>query len=270
MLDIKNIYNTIIYIIMNSFGFIITRHVNSEKTNRYWNHSVKLLRTLYPNIKIVIIDDNSNQEYVKEEFNYKNIEIVQSEFPGSGEILPYYYFIKNKYFENAVILHDSVFFHKRVNFEKLENTTVLPLWYFNNDKENLMNTLRIIRCLKNNYDMQQKLSLNDNVIGLPQIKWYGCFGSQSYINHNFLLQINNKYNITNLVQKIKSRPDRCCLERILGCIFFTENPILFKKKALFGDIMMYQKWCDYTFDKYIDNLKKGTIPNYVVKVWSGR
>ena len=22
---------------MNSYGFIITRHVNSEKTNKYWN-----------------------------------------------------------------------------------------------------------------------------------------------------------------------------------------------------------------------------------------
>ena len=41
---------------MNNFGFIITRHVNSEKTNRYWNHSVKLLRTFYPDKKIVITE----------------------------------------------------------------------------------------------------------------------------------------------------------------------------------------------------------------------
>ena len=39
----------------NLYGFIITRHVNSIKTNNYWNHSVKLLRTFYPLIKIVII-----------------------------------------------------------------------------------------------------------------------------------------------------------------------------------------------------------------------
>ena len=57
---------------MNNFGFIITRHVNSEKTNRYWNHSVKLLRTFYPDKKIVIIDDNSNQNFVKAEFDYSN------------------------------------------------------------------------------------------------------------------------------------------------------------------------------------------------------
>ena len=63
---------------MDSFGFIITRHVNSETTNKYWNHSVKLLRTLYPKRKIVIIDDNSNQNYVKADFNYNNIQIIQS------------------------------------------------------------------------------------------------------------------------------------------------------------------------------------------------
>ena len=103
---------------MNSFGFIITRHVNSESTNRYWNHSVKCLRTLYPLKKIIIIDDNSNYNFVKADFNYKNIEIIQSEFKGRGELLPYYYYLKNKFFENAVILHDSVFFHKRVYFEK--------------------------------------------------------------------------------------------------------------------------------------------------------
>ena len=48
-----------------SYGFIITRYVNSEKTNRYWNQSVKLIRTYYPYRQIVIIDDNSNYDFVK-------------------------------------------------------------------------------------------------------------------------------------------------------------------------------------------------------------
>ena len=161
---------------MNSYGFIITRHINSETTNKYWNQSVKLLRTFYPERKIIIIDDNSNQNFVKADFDYKNIKIITSEFPGSGEILPYYYYLKNKYFENAIILHDSVFFHKRINFEMLNGYRVLPLWYFNCDKENITNTLRITESLNNKHEIQNKLSLNDNVIGLPQSKCYGCFG----------------------------------------------------------------------------------------------
>lgn len=101
------------------YGFIMTRHVNSELTNKYWNQSVKLLRTFYPLRKIVIIDDNSNYEYVKSDCEYKNVEIIQSEFPGRGELLPYYYFLKYKFFQNAIIIHDGVFIHKYVAFEML-------------------------------------------------------------------------------------------------------------------------------------------------------
>jgi hypothetical protein len=253
---------------MNSFGFIITRHVNSETTNKYWNHAVKLLRTYYPYRKIVIIDDNSNQELVKAEHQYKNIEIIQSAFPGRGELLPYYYFIKNKFFDNAVIIHDSVFFHTRFNFDLLKNIDVIPLWFFYSDNENINNTLKISNSLKNRYEIQEKLS-NNGVEMMPKSKWYGCFGVQSYINHDFLLRIENKYGITNMIDRVECRADRCCLERIMGCIFFTENTKILKKKSLFGNIMKYQTW-GYNFDQYEANLKKGTIPRHVVKVWTGR
>ena len=166
---------------MTSFGFIITRHVNSKNTNKYWNHTVKILRTLYPNTKIIIIDDNSNKAFVKAHFNYKNVEIIKSEFPGRGELLPYYYYIKNKFFENAIILHDSVFFHKRINFNALNGTKVLPLWHFNSDKENIINSQRITKTLINPYILDEKLK-NDIKIGMPEETWYGCFGVQSYIN----------------------------------------------------------------------------------------
>lgn len=256
---------------MNTFGFIITRHVNSEKTNRYWNHSVKLLRTFYPETKIVIIDDNSKQEFVKAEFDYSNIEIIISDFPGRGEILPYYYLLKYKFFENALILHDSVFIHKMIPFNLMLNKfEVMPLWHFNQDKENIGNTLRVASVLNNYKIIEDKINIKNSIIGLPQAKWYGCFGSQCYINLNFLQRINNKYNIVNLLKSVRNRTDRCSLERIIGCIFFTESPQLYKTKSFLGDIMQYQKWCDLTFDKYMLNLKKGTIPKAILKVWTGR
>jgi len=254
---------------MNSFGFIITRHVNSEKTNKYWNHSVKLLRRLYPNNKIVIIDDNSNKDFVKADFIYKNTITIETEFKGRGELLPYYYYIKNKFFENAVIIHDSVFFHKKINFEKLNNFNVLPLWFFNPDKENINNTLRIINNLQNRFLIDQKLLLNNTILGMPDTKWYGCFGVQSYINHNFLLKLENKYKLTNLISAVSCREDRCCLERIFGCIFYNENPKILKKKALLGNIHEYQSW-GVTFDEYIEKLKNGTKVKIITKVWTGR
>ena len=253
----------------NKFGFIITRHVNSEKTNKYWNNNVKLLRRLYPRQKIVIIDDNSNYDYVKPEFEYSNVEIVQSEFPGRGELLPYYYFLKNRFFENAVIIHDSVFFHKRINFDKLSGIDVMPFWFFHLDEENIMNTKRILGHMRNNMCVEYSLIKNNNILGMPYNKCYGCFGVQSYINLQFLERIEQKYKITNLIQAVKCRADRCCLERIFGAIFFTESPRLCKQKSLFGNIMKYQKW-GYTYDEYMEHIRSGKLPKYVVKVWTGR
>lgn len=254
---------------MDTFGFIITRHVNSVKTNKYWNQCVKLLRTFYPLRKIVIIDDNSNYEFVKAEFDYKNLQIIQSEYPGRGELLPYYYLLKHKFFENAVIIHDSVFFHKRIDFENFKGTNVIPLWFFYPDRENIENTKRIALNL-NNYKVIESKLINENVVlGMNASKWYGCFGVQSYINLKFLEHIQAKYNITNLISAVKCRADRCSLERIFGSIFFTESPKILNKKSLLGDIMKYHKW-GYTYEQYVTGLKKGTVPRAIVKVWTGR
>ncbi len=254
---------------MSSFGFIITRHVNSELTNKYWNRSVKQLRILYPEIKIVIIDDNSIQEYVKAEHDFHNVEIIQSEFPGRGELLPYYYYIKNKFFDNAVIIHDSVFFHVKINFNKLENFNVLPLWYFNKYIDNLPDTIKLASKLKNSYIIKDKLITNDVRLGMKDDIWYGCFGCQSFINHNYLLNLESKYSLTNLLSVVLCRADRCCLERILGIIFYTENPKLKYQKSIFGDIHKYLRW-GYTYNEYTTDLKKGTITKPIIKVWTGR
>lgn len=253
----------------NNYGFIIIRHVNSERTNKYWNNSVKYLIRLYPNQKIVIIDDNSNPIYLKSEFEYKNVQVISSEFKGRGELLPYYYYIKNNFFENAVILHDSVFLHKRILFERLYGISVMPLWFFYSDQENINNTLRITHNLKNNFSLIQKLNSDANLPGLTNYKWYGCFGVQSYINRKFLLQLEEKYGITRLVNSVTCRADRCCLERIFGCMFFSEYSKLHNMKSLFGDIRKYQKW-GYTYEQYERDVKKRTLPKGVIKVWTGR
>jgi len=254
---------------MHDYGFIIIRHVNSELTNKYWNNSIKCLRRLYPYKKIVIIDDNSNYDFVKAEFNYKNVEIIQSEFKGRGELLPYYYYLKNKFFNNAIIIHDSVFFHKRVPFEKLNGINAIPLWHFNADTENVDNTHRIVNNLKNSHEIHKKISLNNEIVLMPNSKWYGCFGVQSYIHHSFLVYLNNKYNISNLVHAVSCRKDRCGLERILGCLFFTECHKLQKGKSLFGNIFNYQTW-GYTYNQYEEDINKRKIPKGIIKVWTGR
>ena len=257
---------------MDNYGFIITRHVKDERTNKYWNNSVSYLRKFYPDKKIIIIDDNSNQDLVKSFHEYNNIEIVNSEYPGRGELLPYYYFYKNHYFNNAVIIHDSVFFHKKIDFNVFNGHNVIPLWHFNADKEHFQNTLKIVKHLKNRGELYNRLSFKDESTMLwkkKHEKWYGCFGVQSYINYDFLHMIQSKYNIFNALNIVKCRMDRCALERIFGTIFFNESKTLHKIVSIFGSIHKYIRW-GYTYEDYEKDILANKLPRSVVKVWTGR
>jgi hypothetical protein len=254
-------------------GFIITRHVYDVKTNYYWNFSVQSIRKHYPLMPIVIIDDNSNLNYVKEFNKYNNIKIINSEFKGRGELLPYLYLLKYRFFKNAVIMHDSVFIHKRINFDNIikKGIKVLPLWYFHPDKENLIDRIKIASSLNNFLLLKNDLELTDSLM-FQMTKWYGCFGVQCFINLNFLFHIENKYKISNLINSITCRSDRQCLERIMGCIFSKEFQIKGKngfRKSLLGNIMTYQRF-GYSFEEYINDLKLNKIKKPVVKVWTGR
>jgi hypothetical protein len=238
------------------FGFIILRHVNSPKTNLYWNHSVQCIQRHYPYTKIVIIDDNSNPIFLKSECNTSEITIVNSEFKGRGEILPYYYLLKYKWFDNTVIIHDSVFINKRIHFEALSGKPVVPLWSFEANNYHIPTVKRLATNLSNN---NRILNLLSNT-GIPSIqkKWRGCFGAMCFINTDYLLSINTKYNLANLVHHIKCRDDRCALERILGIIFASDI-------SAFGDIFKYGIW-GLTYDQYINQ----TVVKPVIKVFTGR
>lgn len=246
-----------------SFGFIITRHVNSEKTNRYWNQNIKLLRAHYPECKLVIIDDNSNQSFIKADYDYLNLEIINSEYTGRGELLPYIYYLKYKWFDNAVIIHDSVFFHTTIDFTNIKSKAI-SLWMFYNNDSEIDNILRISSSL--NYSN----TIKNCILDWSKNNWVSCFGSQCYINHDFLVNLNNKYKLTNLIDVIKNRSDRCALERIMGILFYIETQ---STNTLFGCINNSHKTasnCNYTFDEYINSFNSRKIPTQVVKVWTGR
>ena len=253
---------------LNKYGFIIIRHVNSEETNKYWNECVRCIHRLHVGIKIVVIDDNSILQFIKNDFPYENVEYVQSEFPQRGELLPYYYFYKNHYFENAVILHDSVFIQKKINFEGL-NVNVLPLWHFSVYKnENLQNSLRMARYLNNNDIVVKKLMESSFDISFNK-KWMGCFGVQSFINYDFLCNLQKKYNLFRLLECINNRLDRCCLERIMGILFFLEDSCISQIPSLFGDILKYSPKLTYKeHRKHMREYSYNRLP--YIKVWTGR
>ena len=101
---------------METFGFIMLRHVNNELTNSYWINCYNCIRTHYPENSIIIIDDNSNYNFITNKELYKTT-IINSEYPKRGELLPYYYYLHNKLFDVAVIMHDSAFINKIYRYE---------------------------------------------------------------------------------------------------------------------------------------------------------
>ena len=50
-----------------SFGFIVLRHVNNKESSKYWKICYGRIRKYYPEVQIILIDDNSNYDFIKKE-----------------------------------------------------------------------------------------------------------------------------------------------------------------------------------------------------------
>jgi hypothetical protein len=231
-----------------TIGFIMLRHVNNELTNKYWIHCYKCIRNFYPENKIIIIDDNSDYKYITTEILYKTV-IIQSEYPGRGELLPYYYYLQNNLFDIAVIIHDSVFINKYIDFN-VEKYKLI--WDFDS------------KCASQEEDQLKLLNLfNDkNLIDFYNNKklWSGCFGGMTIINYDFLYNINKKYDFSILLPHILTRYNHCSFERVIACLLQIEE----KTECLLGNIHKYCKWGI----KFDEREKHKKLP--LIKVWTGR
>lgn len=233
---------------MNNFGFIILRHVQNDLHNKFWTKSYDCIRTYYPEIPIVIIDDSSNYLFVENK-DLVNTIIIDSELPKRAEFLPYYYFLHNCWFDNAIIIHDSVFINSKLD---LNFIYYRPLWSFNHIFNKPQEEKRILSHMKNS---ELLLKLYDQLD-----RWSGCFGAMSIISHNYLQLIHQKFDLHTLIPLIQTRQDRMCFERVIACLlyFFDKQP------ALFGDIHKYGPW-DV---KYEEAIKHTYLP--VIKAWAIR
>ena len=230
-------------------GFIILRHVNSELTNKYWIKCVNSIRQYYPENNILIIDDNSNYEYITEETLYKTT-IINSEYPKRGELLPYYYYLHNKLFDIAVIIHDSVFINKYID---MSVDKYKMIWDFKHNWDQTKDETKMIDIFN---DLELKKFYNEKQ------SWKGCFGGMCIITHDYLTFINNKYDISKLLECVKNRYNRCSFERVIACLLQING----KTETLLGDI------CDYgteTFRLSFD-AKNKTQHLPLTKIWTGR
>jgi len=201
----------------------------------------------------MIIDDDSDYQFITEKTLY-NTTIIQSEYKKRGELLPYYYYLKNKLFDTAVILHDSVFINKYIDFS-VNNYKLI--WHFIHNWDLIEDETKMIKV----FNDKELLSFYEN----KQL-WDGCFGAMTVITHDFLTKVNSKYDISKLLDYVLTRGNRCSFERVIGCLLQKFE----KKETLFGDIHQYYMvngkcYWSIKFDEkeYFSHLP-------LIKVWSGR
>ena len=234
---------------MERVGFIILRHVTNEITNNYWILCYDNIRKYYSENLIMIIDDNSKSEFITDKKLYKTT-IINSEYHGRGELLPYYYYLKNKLFDTAVILHDSAFIYKYIDFSTIENYKII--WHFEHNWDQIADETKMIKLFNDN----ELLAFYED-----KNLWKGCFGGMSIITHDYLTFMNSKYEISKLLDHVLTRFNRMSFERVIACLL-QKN---LKNPSLFGNIFEYCK--DGTkfneIEKYKDKLS-------IVKVWTGR
>lgn len=239
--------------------FVMIRHINSEITNNYWIECYNRIRKYYPEEKILIIDSNSNYDFVTE-IELINTIIIPSEFKSRGEILGYYYYYKSDILEDAIILQDSMFINQKIDF----NTCPRFLWSFTSDSEEYIYINNMLELLNNQAALFEFYN-NNNL-------WHGCFASCAIINKQLLEIFDKKYNFFNLLNIITTPNYAMGFERLFAIIFLYETKIDINNCSLFGSISDYiikypnYKW-DLTYNEYI-HLNSDNIP--IIKFWSKR
>jgi len=246
-----------------SYVFVILRHLRNVRDNDLWISSYNSIRKFYTN-KIIIIDDNSSINTVNGKLI--NTEVIQSEFPGAGEILPYYYFLKYKWADRMIFLHDSMFIYRPFRDSELEDQIKFH-WHFSQNEIIDYRKLSIFVSFLNN---STELDL---FIKNPNSKWKGCFGVTSICDLNILENLENKYNIfSRLSLVIKTRKDRESFERFFGIVLFFEN-IIDENCSNFGNIMTYPgayESNNNNFETAVHVLKQTGYNTAIIKVWRGR
>lgn len=227
-------------------GFIILRHVNNEISHIYWNYSYDCIRKYYPEHPIMILDDNSTYP-IQTRFLYKTT-IIQSEYPGRGELLPYYYYLHHKLFDTAVIIHDSVFFNSYIDLQVKKYKII---WDFEHHWDQIEDETRMILAFQD----EELLHFYQD-----KSKWTGCMGGMSIITHDYLKEINQRYTISTLLPYVRNRYNRCSFERVIACLLQKNEP----SEVMLGDIHTYteERYGIQNIDKYLH------LP--LIKVFTGR
>ena len=246
-----------------SYVFVILRNIRMTRDNDLWMSSYQSIRKFYTN-KIIIIDDNSTINTVNGRL--VNTEIIQSEYNGAGEILPYYYFLTQKWADTMIFLHDSMFLNRPFTSIELDGAVRFH-WHFDNSEIKDTRKIGTYLSMLSNYDTLLEFA------NQPDSVWKGCFGGTSIIDLTIVQQLEDSYAFfSKLVISIRSRKDRETFERLLGIVLYQQQ-LIGESMSNFGNIITYPG----AFESQITTPDQGAYAisqkgynSAIIKVWRGR
>lgn len=250
-----------------SVGFVMLRCVRKPAFAAYYKHSYACIRKYYPDIPLLIVDDHSLPSLIDAKFDLamEYTTIVHSEFPpGCGEALFYYYYLHHHEFDMAILLHDSVFVNRPLNFlGNVKNFKIL--WTIRKkigeqprDQKRIIGSLDKPARLLHFHDHQRK-------------HWDAAFGGMCVVTHNYLQSIHQEIDIEKLVRSVSTRYHRMSFERVIGCIlcFYCQDKAKHKDDHVcLGIIGKYCKWKTKFGSPQMETYVTSPMP--LIKVWSGR
>lgn len=235
---------------MPALGFVILRHVDSTKADGYWKLCYDSVRRLYADEPVLIIDDDSDPALVTPHPT-TNTTVVQSEYPGRGELLPFIYYLRHKISDRAVFLHDTVFLQAKVPF--FDNMLYQHLWAAaDHCPDGHAGEVRMLGALKD-----PPLALHSK-----KTRWFACFGAMVIITHEMLCSVDKAYTLANLADVVLTKDDRRTFKRVVACLLRTLYDTT--PPPVYGNI---QGYCPPRC-RFEDRAALQHLP--AVKVWGGR
>jgi hypothetical protein len=243
----------------NDFGFIFTRCVKNKEDNQIWKNCYKGIRKFYKE-KIIIITDGSNKDLI-ENIELENVDLIDSEFKGAGEILPYYYFHKLRPFKKAICMQDSMWFMKKFDFKNYDLKDVVFLWEFYSNNKHF---------IKEETELASLMSKEvlDRYNGTD---WFGCWGACSFITIDFVDKLEENYKFLKLVNYTGiERTYRHAFERIFGVICSILSRTMSEKHSLFGAFFDAKTTKELKNINNYKNTNQSVVNVNILKLFRGR
>lgn len=250
-----------------SLTFVVLRHVKKRLHASLWRRCVDSISRFHPDVPIVIIDDDSDPLLVQQTHTARSVVcVIQSEFPGAGELLPYHYFLQARHFQSRtmIFLHDSMYLKRAFTPAELARGLGF-LWHFNPNPSGAEIVLEFCRMIGRREGAALVSAFTSN-------RWKGCFGSATIIDHSMLMLMESRFRfISRLLPVIRTRLQREALERIIGLITMTmpESRLATSTTlSLFGPVHLHPHFFNYNREATEEELRG--YDTAVVKTWKWR